>query len=243
MKIYLLILIAAITFQANAQLMPEKMANFYDEITMSEQKFKKLDQAIKKEPNEPWYYWMKAEFQIIMGQDAEAIQNYEKSISVDPKFDAGHASLARHLYLSDSTQLDKALIHINKAIELEPSESYYFIDRANIYLRKKDYQQAMHNSNLASKRNGNSMEVQKIRIEVLYYSGVKEELHQFVNENDLSAEAMFLGTEFTLLLASIYEEMGQLDKACMLFKGEAESYLMFDEEIPSHLTEKLKKCE
>lgn len=223
--------------------MPEKLADFYNEMTMSEQKFKKLDQAIKKEPNEPWYYWMKAEFQTITGQDAEAIQNYEKSISVDPKFDAGHGSLARHLYLSDSTQLDKALIHINKAIEIKPSESYYLIDRATIYLKMRDYQQAMRDVNLAYKADGNSMEVQKTRIEVLYYSGVKEELHQFVNENDLSEEVLFLGTEFTLLLASIYEEMGQLDKACMLFRGEVESYLMFDDEIPGHLAEKLKKCE
>ena len=242
MTCFLLILLVSITFQANAQLMPEKMANFYDEITMSEQKFKKLDQAIKKEPNEPWYYWMKAEFQIIMGQDAEAIQNYEKSISVDPKFDAGHASLARHLYLSDSTQLKKALMHINKAIQLDSNEGYYFIDRGNIYLAMKEYEHAMQDANLASKNHADEIGVAHLKIEILHQSGQKEALYQFVKQNDLSEEGTSFGPDFLLMLASVYEEMGEKDTVCKLYHYASESFMLFDDEIPSHLAEKLKKC-
>ncbi|MDD2983674.1 MAG: tetratricopeptide repeat protein [Crocinitomicaceae bacterium] len=245
MKNYLLILIATFSFQISAQHLPKKYNDFYNDLLFSEPKVrsKKLDKAIKKEPNEPWYYWMMASFQSIVGKEAEAVKSYEKAIALDPNFSAGHGSLARQLYTGEIPQYDKALVHINKAIQLDPSEGYYFIDRGNIYLAMKDYDRAMQNANLASKNQADEIEVARLKIEILHQSGQKEALYQFVKENDLSEEGTSFGTDFMLKLASVYEEMGEKDKACQLYRYAVESFMIFDGKIPEHITEELQKCE
>lgn len=245
MRNYLLIIIATFSFQVSAQHLPEKFNDFYSELMMSEPKerSKKLDKAIKIEPNEPWYYWMMASFQTIVGKDAEAVKSYEKAIALDPNFSAGHGSLARHLYTAESPQYDKALVHINKAMQLDANEAYYFIDRGNIYLAMKDYDRAMQDANLASKNHADEIAVAHLKFEILHQSGQKEALYLFVKQNDLSEEGTGFGTSFMLKLASVYEELGEKEKACKIYRYASEEYTMFDDEIPSSISEKLKKCQ
>jgi tetratricopeptide (TPR) repeat protein len=245
MKNYLLILIATLIFQVSAQFMPEKFNDFYTELMISEpkQRAKKLDNAIKKEPNEPWYYWMAAEFQAIMGDDLQAQKSYEKAISVDPKFSGGYASLARFLVYKDSTQLDNALFHINKALQIEPNNGQYYVDRGSIYLELKEYDKAMRDAKSASTLNADVIAVAHLKIKILHQASNKEELYQFVKQNDLSEEGSAFGTDFMLMLASVYEEMGEKDTACKLYRYTSEEYAMFDDDIPSHIAEKLKKCQ
>lgn len=244
MKNYLIILIATFSFQVSSQYMPEKFNDFYNELMMSEPKkaTKKLDQAIKKEPNEPWYYWMAAEFQVIMGDDAKAQKNYEKAIAVDPKFSGGYASLARFLAYKDSAQLDNALFNINKALQIEPNDGQYYIDRGSIYLELKEYDKAMRDANYASTKDADPMRIDRLKIEILYQSGKTNELREFLDQTELSQIGMFIGVDLSIKIATIYEEMGEVGKACEILNGATESYTMFDQEIPNNLQEKLKNC-
>lgn len=233
------------SFQLTAQTIPNKFIDFYEEIQMVEfgKKLEMLDAVIKKNPNEPWYYWMKASVYDLMNDDDKTLENYNKALVLNPEFSGAHASLARFLYNNDSTQLELALNHINKAIQLEPEDEFYHIDRGEIYLAMKKYDEAMKEADYAlTLKDFDIMAAERFKIEVLHAQGKKEELKQFVKQHDLSMEGEFLGTKFALMLASVYEEMGENEKACMLYRGAAEPYLVMEEQIPEFISDKLGKC-
>lgn len=223
--------------------MPDKFVDFQgklDEVAYKE-KFKLLKKAIKENPNEPWYYWMLASTYSLQEDGKNAIKNYEKSIELDSKFAAGHASLARYLYGNDSTQLDKALIHINKAISLEPKTDYFHVDRANIYLLKKDYDLAIKNANMElNLQNSDHYPAYEVIVNALYAQKKQTELTTFLKKTDMSRG--YYGTDFAMLLGNLYEKMKDYEKACRCYRMAAEPYEMMEEKVPANIELKLKNC-
>lgn len=245
MKNVLIIFALCFGFQVLAQNMPDKFADYYQKIEEQtfEKRIQELNKSIKKNPTEPWYYWMLASTYDIMENEEKTREYFEKSISIDSTFSAGYASYARFIRYTDSTNLDLALRHINTAIRLEPQELYYHIDRGFIYLGLKYFDQALSEANLAILNpDFDFLAASELKVQVLYESGKKEELKAFVKQYDLSQNSEFYGTDYCLLLASIYEEFGDLKKMCILYHSAAEPYEMMENEVPAAIKEKLKKC-
>ncbi|WP_300661480.1 hypothetical protein [Fluviicola sp.] len=248
MRKFIFILSISFSFQIAAQTLPDKFVDFYEELESVpfNEKFKILDKAIKNAPNEPWYYWMMASVYDLKGDNDKAIENFEKSLKIDANFSAAHASLSRLLrynYMEDTTKILQALEHINTAIKLEPKEDYYRIDRGYIYLLLGKFDLAENEANYAlNLPDFDVMAAEQLKIETLNLAGKKEELKEFVKQHDLSNEGEFLGTNFCLMLASVYEEIGEQNKACKLYHGAAEPYLIMEEEIPEDISQKLKIC-
>jgi tetratricopeptide (TPR) repeat protein len=243
---YLFILFLFVgSIQSKAQTIPDKYAGIFNQTYMVPyaEKFELLADFFKDNPNEPWYFWMQATIYNQMNNNEKALENYQKAIRLDPFFSGAHASLARFYYYNDSTKLDVALKHINKAIKLEPDDYHYRIDKGNIYFEMKKYEFALDEANyLLSLPNFDRNLAVKLKIQVLEVLGSTVELHQFVRDNDLSNDGEFLGTDFALMLASIYEDMDDQTRACKLYNGASEPYNIMGEELPSEIMKNIEKC-
>jgi tetratricopeptide (TPR) repeat protein len=202
-----------------------------------------LDEAIESDPTEPWFYQEKGTIYYFKGEIDKSIENFNQALELDSNSSGSHALLARLVYSSDSTTYDLALKHINKAIQIEPENDHYHIDRAYIYLSLKNFEEANKEADyILSLNDFDRMAAERLKIETLYKSGNTTQLKAFIVEHDLSNEGEFLGTKFCLTLASIYHQVGEPDKACKLIRGAAEPYLMMEEEIPDFLVEQLDLC-
>jgi tetratricopeptide (TPR) repeat protein len=243
LKTIVLLAFTAFNTTIFSQVMPDKFVEFQYklyEVPMKE-KFKLLKKAIKENPNEPWYYWMLANTYEFESDTKNVVKYYEKSIELDSKFAAGHANLARYLTGNDSTQLDKALMHINKAIALEPKTDHFHIDRANIYLKKKEYDLAIKNANMElNLPDPDPYPAYEVIVSALYAQKKQTELTSFLKKIDASKG--IYGTEFTFFLGSLYENIKDFKKACLCYHTAAESYVIMKEKIPSNIELKLKNC-
>ena len=207
-----------------------------------ENKYKILDKAIKKNPNEPWYYWMYASVYDINNEDEKVLYYYEKAISIDSNFTEGHASLARFLYSSDSSKLEKALSHINFAIKYEPFTNYYHIDRGEIYLKMGKYDLAIENANFELTLNDSDPNTAyQLIVKTLNKQNKKNELYEFLRKNDLSQNGFF-DTDFGILLGDIYYQMGETQKACNCYNAVGNPFDMMGIKLPVEIEEKIKKC-
>jgi len=226
-----------------AQVMPDKISKLnakLEGLTFKDQ-HKLINKEIKKNPNEPWYYWTLATICDLEGDLKNTLKNYEKSIELNPNFAAGHASLASFLYYHDSTQLDKALMHINKAISLEPKAYYVHIDRANIYLRKKEYDLAIKDAKIElSLPDKDVNAAYQVIVKALHEQDNQSELISLLKKIDMTNGDY--DTDFVMLLGSIYEKMNEFEKACKCYKNAAEPYERMKREMPLVLVNKLKKC-
>ncbi|MFN5418263.1 MAG: tetratricopeptide repeat protein [Flavobacteriia bacterium] len=231
---------------AFSQMMPEKFATFYDELGMDnfEEKQVKIDKKIKKSPNEPWYYWMKAEIFQMMGDEAKAIENFEKSIKIDSTFSAGHGSFARFLYGKENPNLKEALTHINKAIQLDDTEKYYLIDRGNIYLLAGEYEKAIEDANTVLKLNEETYIIDAVQliIETMLAQNRTAELKTYLENFDFTSLGGFMDPNFDEKLGDLYLEFGDKEKACKSYGFAADTYLIVEEPLPAGLDEKIKKC-
>jgi tetratricopeptide (TPR) repeat protein len=225
------------------QVMPDKFVEFQYKLyeVPMEEKFKLLKKAIKENPKEPWYYRMLANTYEFESDTKNVVKYYEKSIELDSKFAAGHANLARYLTGNDSTQLDKALMHINKAIALEPKTDHFHIDRANIYLKKKDYDLAIKNANMElNLPDPDPYPAYEVIVTALYAQKKQTELTSFLKKIDVSQG--YFGPDFAMLLGGLYEKMKDYEKACNCYRMAAEPYEMMEEKIPTNIELKLKNC-
>lgn len=225
--------------------MPSKFVEFYQDLEMTEpdKRLKKIDNQISKYPNEPWYYWMKASFYVYSQEDDKVIENYKLSIKVDSSFAAGYGSYARHLIGMANADLNYALTLINKAIQLDPNELFYFLDRAEIYLQLKKFDLAHKDVDYVMYNPDMDMSMAKqIKVKILLKENRKEELKSFLMINDMTEGAEFTGTDFCMSLGAFYEEIGQRENACKMYRAAADPYLMMEESVPTNIQEKLKSC-
>lgn len=231
-------------FNSFSQLIPNELRelNDYLESVPYVEKFKILDEAISNDPNQPWYYWMYAQAYSMKNEKQKAQEYFEKAITIDPNFSGGHASYARFIYNYDTTNLEKALFHINKAIQLEPVVGYYHIDRGEIYFLLKQYDQALDDANYELTLNDSDPNSSyQLIVKILHSQNKKKELYEYLIKHDLSKLGAF-DTDFGILVGNLYDEMGDSDKACICYRTVAEPYEIMEIKMPVDLKQKLKKC-
>lgn len=246
MKKILYLLLLLFTVQLNAQLLPEKYNSLMEEMWEKnyKEKLKFLDKKFKGNEKDPWYYWFKADVYGMEGDDANARLCYEKSVEVDPKFAAGYGSYARYLVNNVDGDFEKAVELSTKAIELDRTEFYYYIDRAEAYLKLKKYDEALSDAFFYIDQDGVFVFVGQIVLINCYIEQndqekLKELLMSFaVNEIDFMA-----GPELATTIGNYYLSYGDQERACGAFRVAAENYDMVGGEAPNDFQEKLKKCE
>jgi tetratricopeptide (TPR) repeat protein len=230
---------------SSAQLMTEEMSNLHDELMSMpyEKKFKRLEKEIKKNPNEPWFYWMLADIYEMQNDDAKVVESYQKALAIDSSFDAAHASYSRYLRYMDTVDYELALYHVNKAISIQPDEFYYYIDRGNIYLGMKEFDQAILQANHVLKmEDADVMPAVQLIVQTMYDSGRMEDLQEYVMKHDLTQFNGFMDSEFDMLLGELYLVYNDKEKACKCFQFAAEPYRIFEGKMPESLEENLKMC-
>ncbi|MEN9442670.1 MAG: Tetratricopeptide repeat [Bacteroidota bacterium] len=246
MKKILYLLFLLFTVQLNAQLLPEKYNSLMEEMWEKnyKEKLKFLDKKFKGNEKDPWYYWFKADVYGMEGDDANARLCYEKSVEVDPTFAAGYGSYARYLVNNVDGDFEKAVELSTKAIELDRTEFYYYIDRAEAYLKLKKYDEALSDAFFYIDQDGVFVFVGQIVLINCYIeqndqAKLKELLMSFaVNEIDFMA-----GPELATTIGNYYLSYGDQERACGAFRVAAENYDMLGGEAPNDFQEKLKKCE
>jgi tetratricopeptide (TPR) repeat protein len=244
MKIIIVLAFLILGSNSFAQSLPDNIASLYHKLSELpyEEKLDLINKEIKKNNKEPWLYWLKAGIYEMMGEDVKTINNYKQAIAIDPNFSGGHASYARYL-TNDSTQWETALIHINKAIEIEPEGFHYHVDRGEIYLLLKKYDLALKDANIEiALPDSDPAPGLILKFKTLYASDAKKELNTFLKENDLSDVTMLMSTDDVIVLATIYDELGEKAKACKCYNSLLENYQMSDLAVPEEIAKRLKKC-
>ncbi|MEN9302188.1 MAG: hypothetical protein RL264_617 [Bacteroidota bacterium] len=227
-----------------SQELPDKYANFYNSTFEMDfkSKVKLLNKTIKENPKDPWYLWMLASVYEMQNEPKKVVENYEKSIKIDPNFSAGYASLARFYYTNDTTRLDTALTYINNAIELSPNADYFYIDQGRIYLLQKKYDLAIKSAEQELlKPEANTDEVYEIIVKSLYAQKKMEELNSLLKRVDLSNGWVY-DYKYVMMLGVLYGNLGDLKKSCNCFEGLARDYEETGQTLPADLVLKLKKC-
>jgi tetratricopeptide (TPR) repeat protein len=225
--------------------MTEEMSDLHDELMSMpyEKKFKRLEKEIKKNPNEPWFYWMLADIYEMQENHAKVVESYQKALALDSNFDAAHASYSNYLWHMDKVDYELALYHINKAISIQPDEFYYYINRGNIYLGLKEFDLAIQEANhvLEMEEVDFALAV-KLIVQTMYDSGRIEDLKEYLLKHDLTQFDGFMDTNFDELLGDLYLDYNEKVKACKCFKFAEKYCLIFGTELPEDLASKLKDC-
>jgi tetratricopeptide (TPR) repeat protein len=240
----IVLVVLTLHFGAFSQMIPSRLVEFdeYLETLTYEEKYKILDEAIRTDPKEPWFYWMYAGVYNFQNQNVKAIEYYEKALQIDSNFSAAHASISRHIYSEDNSTLDKALYHINKAINVEPENGMYLLDRGRINKKLKRFDEALMDAKSSLNwEYSDPFSSYQLIAEILHLQNKKEELKSFLQKYDLS-KSMHLDFDLGLLFGSLYSEFGDEDKACSCYKLVAEPYEMMEMDMPKELNKVLKKC-
>lgn len=240
-----LFLFLCVGLNAQSQSLPEEYSQLWLELMNMpfKKKLKTLDKEIKQHPNDPWYYWMKADVYSLMGDETNTHLCYEKSITLDSTFSAGYGSYSRYMLNAGDTDYEKMIAYSTKAIALDSSELYYHIDRAEAYLKAKKINEAIADANYFNARNENSFVTGDL---VLFYcyrelndAALMREFLMNLNVMDMS---FMLNLEDATLIAGYYESYGELGRMCECYKAVAENYDLSGSDVPEALTEKLLKC-
>jgi Flp pilus assembly protein TadD len=102
--------------------------------------------------------WQPQEFQLLLmlgftlheqGRSEEAAIIFEGLATLDPKSAYSHSALgAAYLRLE---QDEKALTHLNMALQLDPRDISAYINRAELFMKQSNYQQAQADLEMAIK--------------------------------------------------------------------------------------------
>jgi Flp pilus assembly protein TadD len=76
------------------------------------------------------------------GKKPEAVAKLEEAISLDPDFAIGHGMLAK-LY-ADLAEVEKAITHARKVVELQPDDAFSYTALSVIYQRCGRIAEAEH---------------------------------------------------------------------------------------------------
>lgn len=247
-KLILSLCMVFVTMIVSAQMMSEKIFDFYSSLDLldTETREKKLQAAIKNNPKEPWYFLIRAEFSMIMGENDRAENDYVSALAINPSFSATNGLYARFLYTNNPTpeRLSKALELIEKAIKLDPSEQYYLLDKGSIYLEMNQFDKAMEAADLVLKKFTDfEADAIELKIKALHGAGDKEKLHRFFKQTPAIMEIFFVNVDFVLLVGSIYEEIKMYDNACGVYFSFADFLTEMEDAIPVELASKLQRCE
>ena len=98
------------------------------------------EKAVEMNPKSDYYYSNVASIKYDLGQYDEAIEDYSKAIELGPKEDTYYGM--RGLSKVKAGRADEAIEDYISAIGINKNEIEYYYRLANIYLEKKDYENA-----------------------------------------------------------------------------------------------------
>lgn len=215
MKTILTTFILLISLNFFAQDVPDKYQDIWTECNEGDPKkvHKKLDKLIKKNPNDPWLYWMKGNVGFSYGPENN--KYFEKAIQLDSTFAAAYYSLAINIFEEDeNSQLKKEVLY-TKAIKYSKEPiSYYFTARSDLYIEMKKFDLALIDAEQARKiEDIDQFEANRVYIYALNGLNRDKDLKAFLFSNDVINGGM-AGSDYYILVGSLYEKYKMKNKAC-----------------------------
>jgi TolB-like protein len=120
----------------------------------------------------------------------EAITLYQKALALDPNYAAAHAWMARSLALTwsqkwnpDITILDAALLHAQRAVELEPNSPYAISILGWVQFWRKNREESIAECRRAIAIDPNNAEAQLFLSIVLSFAGLGEEALYYIEKS------------------------------------------------------------
>ncbi len=242
---YLFIFLLLCLQPAFAQDPPEKYQQIWSKVNMSEPGSKSVSKELKKlrekNPSDPWIYWISGiSCNPVVGND-EAAAFYREAIAVDPAFPYAYYNLATTIDDTTEKARRERIELYTKAVTYDPSLGFAFLYRGQDYLDLKEYEAAMADCENARKcPDMDPMQASMLQLQILWKQNKKQEAIDLLRKSDISNG--MLGTDDLLLLAALYEEIGDEPKACTCYRNAAEPYEMMGEDIPAKIANGLKKC-
>lgn len=220
-----LVLINSIAYsQYNGRsLPPEKYKKIWSKILNSDMESaqKKLERHLKKQPSDPWpYFLMGLTFEPNSEYSEAAIPYWEKSLSIDSNFFMAHSYLAMRLAsTSDSTDTERISYHFNRAISIDSTDDMTYLNRATFYYNNKRYDEAIADGKHVLTLGGSLCSFAHYTILLCLTEQEKvEELHNYVLVNKLvNCDGIEL-FEYEYLLGTIYYDLYDHPNACICFQ-------------------------
>lgn len=240
-SLFLLLFLFNLSF---GQEVPEKFSTIWDAVNSGENQKtveSKLEELRIKHSKDPWIYWISGIACNPITEVDKASIFFKKAIEVDSTFPHAYFNLAQ--ISPDSTvELQNDLLRLySKAIQFDPTLGFAFLGRGDVYFQLQQYDLALKDAENAIKTpEFDRIQAERLRVEIFWKLNKKEEAFKIVRKNDFNLEMW--GTEFELVLASVFTEMGDLKQACDCYFRVSSMYDLFGEEPPLEIKEGLKKC-
>lgn len=243
MRHYLFIVLLLCVQPAFAQEPPKKYQEIWSQVNMSEpgskSVLKELEKLREKNPSDPWIYWISGIYCDPISDEAAAF--YRKAIAVDPTFPHAYYNLATTIDDTTEKAYREMIELYTKAVTYDPTLGFAFLYRGQAYLSLGDYDAAMADCQRARKcPDMDPLQTDMLQLQILWKQNRKQEVLDLVRGIDFSNG--FWGPDDELLLAALYEEIGDKQKACTCYRNAAEPYEIMGEDVPEKVTNGLKKC-
>lgn len=245
MQHYLFILLLFFVQSTFSQNPPEKYQEIWEQVNMSEPGSKSVLKDLKtlreKNPSDPWIYWISGiNCNPVNGQD-EAAAFYRQAIAADSTFPHAYYNLASIIEDTTEKARQEAIYLYTKAVKYDPTLGFAFLARGYIYLEMMVYDAAMADCERSRKcPDMDPLQVDMLQLQIFLKQNKKQEAMNLIHKVDFSNGIW--GTNDELLLANLYEEIGDLEKACFCYRNAAEPYEMMGDELPEKISNGLKKC-
>lgn len=215
MKTILTALILLVSLNLFAQDPPEKYLDIWiDSQEMDrDDALKNLDALIKKNPKDPWPYWMRGIITFNGIEDGEEF--FANAIKVDSSFAPAYYNLATCIEPTNEIAIKQIEFLYTKAIELnKDSEINYYFERGSFYVEQKKFDLALADAKKA-KETGDMGDISINQLFVYALNGLnmEKELKQFMIENDVVTGGMY-SSDYYILAGSLYEKFRIKTRAC-----------------------------
>ncbi len=180
----------------------------------SKKELRKEEEAFKEE-----YIFVEGVKYYVLGKDTKSYAAFEEVLDMDPNNSAAHYKLAE-LYFEDK-ELEKSLFHINKAIENDEPNEFFYLLKARIFERQSKLDAAIDQYELIIEHIPGS-EQYYLDIASLYASNRNYEKAILAYEK--VQETMGVDPDIVRQKQFYYLKLGELDKAIQEGESLIEAY-------------------
>ncbi|MES2555863.1 MAG: hypothetical protein V4604_06925 [Bacteroidota bacterium] len=245
MRSYLFIALLFCFQHAFAQDPPEKFMLIWTLVNTSEPAdpsvLAELKNIREENPSDPWIFWISGIYCNPVNGQEEAAAFYKQAIVADSTFPHAYYNLAQTIDDNNENGWRERIGLYTKAVTYDPSLGYSFHARGEAYFELGDYKNAMADCDSARKcYDFDPMLGDALELKILWKQNKKQEAFALAREANFN-EGMW-GTDFDILLAAVYTEMGDQKRACLCYHRAAEPYEMMGEKLPAEIKKGLKKC-